>query len=247
MKPVCIWLLGAAAALLWAGPAQAAIMIDDFITQQTVAANPVTTVAGSSIAAPEAIGGERDLLVQFVSGLSSLSLASNPFSGELLISDSGATVKGVSHVVWDGADGNPLVLDPTGLGGVNLTVGGNNAFEFNVLFADLVGSIVMRVYDASDATGGTWSEGVLVLPGSIFVPTDLLLPFASLTTFGPNGAASLANVGALMMTIDNTVTGSLDVAIGHIHVVPEPSALLLAGLGLVGLAGLARRRKLAQA
>jgi hypothetical protein len=46
-----------------------------------------------------------------------------------------------------------------------------------------------------------------------------------------------------MMTIDNTVTGSLDVAIGKIEVVPEPSTVFLAGLGLLGLAGLARRRQ----
>jgi hypothetical protein len=243
MKPVRTWLLGAMAVLSLAGPAKAAILIDDFITQQSVSANPVTTVAGSSVAAAEALGGERDLLVTFVSGFSSLSLASNPFSGELLISDSGATVKGRSEVVWDGVDGDPFAVDPTGLGGVDLTTAGNNAFQFNVLFADLVGSIVFRVYDASDATGGTWSEGVLPLPGSIFVPVDLLLPFASLTTVGPNGAANLANVGALMMTIDNTVTGSLDVAIGKIEVVPEPSTAFLAGLGLLGLVGLARRRK----
>lgn len=242
MKLVRTWLLGAAAVLLLTGPAKAAILIDDFITTQTVSANPVTTVNGSAALAPEAIGGERDLLVEFVSGFTSLSLASNPFSGELLISDSGATVKGRSTVIWDGKDGDPKVIDPTGLGGVDLTVGGNNAFEFNVLFADLVGSVVFRVYDASDATGDTWSEGTLALPGGVFAPVDLFLPFASLTTVGPNGAASLANVGALTMLIDNTTTGSLDVAIGDIYAVPEPSTLLLAGLGLVGLVGLARRR-----
>jgi hypothetical protein len=217
-------------------PAQAAsILIDDFITSQSVTATAGAPTASSSIAAAEAIGGERDISVEMVSGFTSLVLSVNPFGGELLVHDSGASVLGSSTVVWDGLDGDPTALDPTGLGGVDLTSGGMlDSFRLSYLLADLTGEVTMTVYDASDATGDTWSQVTMLLPGGIFAPVDVDAAYTDFATVGPNGAADFSNVGAISMTISNTSTGSLDVLLKRVECVPEPSAGIITLLGIAG-------------
>jgi hypothetical protein len=216
-------------------PVQAAIMIDDFITFQEITATASVPTASSSVAAPEVIGGERDMSVSLVSGFTTLSLSVNPFGGDLLVHDSGASVIGSSTIVWDGPDGDPTALDPTGLGGVDLTDGGMlDKFRLSYLLADLTGEVTMTVYDASDATGDTWSQTTMILPGGIFAPVDVDAAYTDFATAGPNGAASFNNVGAISMSIANTSTGSLDVLISRVQCVPEPSAGILSMLGIGG-------------
>jgi hypothetical protein len=214
----------------WGSP----IMIDDFLTPQSVTGTANTPNAFSSVAAPEAIGGERDMEVHLMGGFTSLSLSSNPFGGELLVHDSGATVTGMSTTVWDGVDGSSAI-NYSGLGGVDLLTG-QDAVQLDFVVADLTGSISLTIYDASDATGATSSAATFSLPGGIFTPTQVLLPFTDFTTLGANGAANFANVGAIKLDISNDTTGSLDVIIGRISVVPEPGSItlaLVAGLMMV--------------
>jgi hypothetical protein len=215
-------------------PADAApILIDDFITPQEVTATAGAPNASSSIAAAEAIGGERDISVDMASGFTSLSLSINPFGAELLVHDSGASVLGSSMVVWDGPDGDPTSLDPMGLGGIDLTGGGLlSAFRLSYLSIDLTGEVTMTVYDASDATGDTWSQLTMILPGGVFAPLAVDAAYADFTTVGLNGAASFSNVGAISMKIANNTTGSLDVLLQRVECVPEPSAGLLSLLGM---------------
>jgi hypothetical protein len=225
-------------ALMLHRPTDAAtILIDDFITVQSATATAGSPVGSSTIAAPEAIGGERDMHADLVGGNTSLSINSNPFGGEILIHDSGTAVTGFSMIVWDGLDGDPATIDPTGLGGIDLTSGGlNNAIRMTEFLADLTGTISLTVFDASDATGDTWSRAVLALPGGIFSPVDMDVLFTDFTVVGANGAASFTNVGAISMEIKNLTTGSLDVQMGSISAVPEPSSgllWLLGGLGAV--------------
>ncbi|MCA9214400.1 MAG: PEP-CTERM sorting domain-containing protein [Planctomycetales bacterium] len=224
--------------LIFTGPASAStILIDDFVTPQSVTATASSPVAFSSVPAPEAIGGERDMELSLTGGFTSLSLSSNPFGGELLVHDSGATVTGSSVAVWDGPDANSAI-NYTGLGGVDLSTG-LDAFMLNGLIADLAGEISVTVFDASDATGGTSSTSTLSLPGGMLVPTDVALPYASFTLAGINGAADFANIGAIRLAISNETSGSLDVLIGSITAVPEPSSALglitacFAGLGML--------------
>lgn len=221
------------------------IVIDDFTTTQSAVATASSPIASSSTMAPEAIGGERDMLVNLTGGFTSLSLNSNPFGGELLIHDSGATVTGYSLTVWDGIDMNAGTIDYDGLGGVDLTMGGMlNRFALSFLSADLAGSINLTVYDASDMTGNTWSSAEFLLPGSIFSPTDVDVMFSSFTDIGPNGAADFTNVGAISMMIQNESSGSLDVLLSSVSVVPEPTGIvtLLMG-GLLTLGRLRRSRR----
>lgn len=222
----------------------ATIVIDDFMTSQSAVATAGSPIASSSIAAPEALGGERDMLVDLISGPTALSLSVNPFGGELLIHDSGAAVQGSSMTVWDGMDGDPTAIDPTGLGGVDITGGGlNDALRLSYVLADLTGVVTLTVYDASDASGATWSRAIVNLPGGIFAPVDIDVPFTDFSTVGVNGAASFSNVGAISLQIANTSTGSLDVLLSRISTVPEPATGLLVLCGLVGAIGVANTRR----
>jgi hypothetical protein len=223
----------------------ATIMIDDFVTQQSSLATAAAPANSSTASAPEAIGGERDMQVALISGKTALSLNVNPFGGELLIHDSGAQVRGYSLTVWDGMDMDPIALDPAGLGGLDLTDGGrNDKIRLSQVTADLTGSMLLTVYDSSDASGNTWSQAVVALPGGIFASADIDVPFTNFTNVGAGGAASFANVGAISMRIENTTTGSLDVEMASIFAVPEPAACLLATFGLLGLLIPLRRRSL---
>jgi hypothetical protein len=213
----------------------ATIMIDDFVTVQSALATAGSPVGSSTLAAPEAIGGERDMHADLISGNTALSVTVNPFGGEILVHDSGTAVKGFSLIVWDGPDGDPTVIDPDGLGGVDLTSGGlNDSIRLSSVLADLTGTLSLTVFDAADATGNTWSRVVMNLPGGIFAPVDIDVPLANFTVVGSNGAASFSNVGAISMEIENVTTGSLDVQMASISAVPEPSSVLLALLGGLG-------------
>jgi hypothetical protein len=183
--------------------------------------------------------------VDMISGPTALSLIVNPWGGELLVHDSGASVQGSSMTVWDGPDGDPLALDPTGLGGVDLSAGGLDAFRLSYVLADLTGNVSLTVYDASDPTGNTWSKADVSLPGGIFAPVDIDVPFTDFTTVGLNGPASFSNVGAIALQITNSTNGSLDVLMSKVSVVPEPATGLLTLLGLAGtLIPLRGRRRL---
>jgi large repetitive protein len=84
--------------------------IDSFVTPQTVIGPfPVGTVASSSQVAPEALGGERDLIGVMTAGASFDSVTVSSGNNRLLFFPTfGAT--GTYTIVWDGQDGNASVL-----------------------------------------------------------------------------------------------------------------------------------------
>jgi hypothetical protein len=217
----------------------ATIMIDDFVTPQSVAVTASSPTGSSIVAASEVLGGERDMKLALTSGFTSLSLSSNPFGGEFLVHDSGATVRGISSIIWDGPDGSDNI-DFGGLGGVDIGTG-NTAFVLAGVVADLSGTISLIVYDAGDAAGDTWSQADYTLPTSILSPTDLVIPFSDFTFHGAGGAADLTNVGAIEFQIENITTGSLDVILDSVSVVPEPSSLWLSLVGWFSLLLIKRR------
>jgi large repetitive protein len=177
--------------------------IDGFTTPQTVtAAMPVGTTSVAAAAAPEALGGERDMSATLVGGQTgdSVTLAAN--SGILAI-DAGFNALGRYQVVWDGADNNASVLNPTGLrvggSGVDLTEGGTTAFlELSGLADKAGGTLRVRVY--TDATN--YSQATVTLGAS--GGQSALLSLA--TDFTPAGGtgANFTNVGAIELTVETT-------------------------------------------
>lgn len=178
-------------------------VIDAFTTPQTVAAVlPAGSTVVSSVAAPEALGGERDMSATLVSGQTGDSAAMSAGSGILTI-DSGLNALGRYQVVWDGADQNASALNPTGLRtggqGVDLTEGGVNAFLELAGAADKAGGTArVRVYtDASNYSQATVPLGVGGAPSN-------LLSLASDFTPAGGAGANFANVGAIELLVETT-------------------------------------------
>ncbi|MES2048959.1 MAG: PEP-CTERM sorting domain-containing protein [Pseudomonadota bacterium] len=167
----------------------------------------------------------------------------------------------------------PGALNYTGLGGVNLTagcgVGPCKIFNALINSADLGFNYQIGIYtDASNYTlldSGTLfgiGDGLFDTPGPYNANYDFDwfalssgnynlggLPF-TITKVG--SGANLTNVGAIEFVMFNTgvcyqsgitCSASVDLEIDSLTTVPEPTSLLLFGLGLVGLASLRRRKQ----
>lgn len=163
-------------------------------------------IGSSSVVATGVIGMERDLVVELTSATGGVSLNANAFNLELLEFNSSTTAAGRGAVVWDGTDGDPLTVDPTGLGGIDLTDSGvSNGFRA-IAGADQNGvTLTVRVH--TDATSS--SEGTIAVANTGGAATDALyIPFSDFTqSGGAANPADFANVGAVEFVI-NGVTAA---------------------------------------
>ncbi len=197
--------------------------IDEFTTIQIATdiettGSPVVTIESDTRSAPEAIGGERDLFVDWTGGGSGeVSLKVNPFGKDVLQFDTSASARGDRVIVWDGQDGDPYTVDYTGLN-TDLTEGGDLTGLQLLVWADHGGGEVeIRIY--SDESN--FSVATALIPettsgdGSDVSPVDLL--------FAPDGSgrdiflpvggagADFTNVGAIALEIFDTAgTVSVD-------------------------------------
>jgi hypothetical protein len=224
-------------------PAEGIVVIDDFNASYSLTIPGTTPGVTSLFAASgtaEAIGGERDIYIERTTSnsgavsmdvsqslASQLSYASAPFtSGNLLL-------------VYDGMD-NSSILNPTGLGGIDITQSGVNTGIFLRSASDLGSSITFSIYTDADR----WS--MLTMPiaaNPSFAFTDYFATFTTFTNMGSMGGADFMNVGAISLLLDGSTAGT-DVSIETVvATVPEPgSCLLLFSAGLM----LLFRRKSAQ-
>lgn len=175
--------------------------IDSFdLTPQAVSASAPNPISFSAVAAPEAIGGERELYVAYSSGVGSIGHSISTSTGFLQFGAFAGTM-GVRTVTWDGADGDED-LDRTGLGGLDLTVNPNNTGIPNSGLA---------VSFRGDIPGGTLTLIVYSGPGGLHesrvtrnIPTTLTNEVISFSEFV---GADFTDVGAIVME----VSGSSDV------------------------------------
>ncbi|MDZ4852784.1 MAG: SdrD B-like domain-containing protein [Pirellulaceae bacterium] len=168
--------------------------IDTFnTTTQTVSVSFPTGPQTSSLAASEAIGGERDLLVSATAGTVSLE-ADNPSTTNALEVILDPSSNGQRIVSYDGVDGDAGVLNTTGLGGIDLTSGGTAAGVTLAIGSDLTGSnMIVRIH-----SGGNSSTLTLPIPATSGATPSATLefPFASFTTATGTGA-NFTSVGAI--------------------------------------------------
>ncbi|HYO24428.1 MAG TPA: SdrD B-like domain-containing protein, partial [Lacipirellulaceae bacterium] len=190
--------------------------IDEFDSFQKVEASPPPDSAGVSSTKADAtvLGGERDFRVEITGGTDEFSSVSLISAGGLLRLASGAMVTGNATIVWDGQDGNPNAINPTGLGGLDFTKDGPNRMTGIRLSvgADHPNSVVkLRIY--SDATH--WSEFTTTVPESTggAIDKQVVFDFANPSSSG-GGGADFTKVGAIELTFVgvNAVDAQISVA-----------------------------------
>ncbi len=173
----------------------------DTATGPTIDSFPAGTPVEESFNAPDAIGGERELVAELTAGMTDDIVSIRTVTGRLLVNpDFGAI--GRYAVIWDGdGDAPGGGVDPTGLGGVDLTevngvtgLGQGFALE-DVAFDQAGATIRLRVY--TDA--GSSSQAVLTdIPA--LVTNNFFVNFDDFNTLSGNGA-DFTNVGAIEMEI----------------------------------------------
>jgi hypothetical protein len=161
-------------------------VIDNFQTNQTSLTLAAPGADGST-AAGSMLGAERDLRIQLTSG--------GPMSaGASLGTFHLAQASGSSSVIeisWDGADGDASTLNSSGLGGINLSAGSQNAFLLGLHALDQSVDLTLTVY-----SGANSSVLTLPLPGGLVAPQFISLPFNAFV-----GTANFASVGAIKLAI----------------------------------------------
>ncbi len=209
-KLICAFLslsLATAFVLVPAASAQNMVVIDDFTAAQATIS--LTSPAGdgtstSSSVAGGMVGGERDLIISLVSaGLAGNGVSA--FVGSTLFNYSqDPSVVASGAIQWDGADGSDM-LDPSGLGGVDLTnTGLQDAIQIDVFFDDTPIDLDLEIF--TDA--GNSSTVALSVPGLIFVPTSYIVPYSALATNLGVGA-DLTDVGAVTLSFSSLAAPDL--------------------------------------
>ncbi len=201
--------IGAAALLLPAAPAAAALgggtptVVDTFSTTQsalTLTFPPAGTTASSSVSGGGILGGHRNIEVALNGGVIASNQLSAVVSSGFFSYSQDATITGTGTLTWDGA--STSTVNPTGLGGVDLTAGGSqDALYLGVVFDDLPVNVTLTVW--SDA--GRSSRATITLPGLIFSTTPYVLPYSSFTPFS-GGGADFSDVGAIRLEVGSAVT-----------------------------------------
>ncbi|MHC4695111.1 MAG: PEP-CTERM sorting domain-containing protein [Planctomycetota bacterium] len=226
-------LASAALIVFFCGVRANAGFIDKFDTHQIVVVNSGIPIDGNVTSGADIVGVEREIGLVWLSGPNDIVLEPDAGGTGLLNLSVGADTSGNGAIVWDGADGSPL-LDPTGLGGIDLTGGGMDRIGIDVVFDDLPVDLVLQVY--TDAAN--WSQALVQLPGGIAVPVRMDALYSAFNVVAGSGA-DFSNVGAIVLAVDN-MDPATDLQIDLIEWIPEPATLGLLALG--GLALLRRRR-----
>ncbi|MGR5070227.1 PEP-CTERM sorting domain-containing protein [Vibrio sp. PNB23_22_6] len=223
-----------------------AVIIDDFDNPDAIGVNYVqdTTVDDSGSGNPSEatyddplgiLGGERDLWVKLLDNPEgSLTGVALSVAAGSLSYGTGSSVVAEGKIQYDGNDNDAVNIDTAGLGSVDLTLNGGDAFLLDVIDTDLGFTFGVQVWSALGtetdtvvytASGAT--TGLAALAFSDFVGVDFTDVSAIEFTINTNGKAGQADI---------------DFSIGSVVSVPEPASIAFFGAGLLGL-GLLRRRK----
>ncbi len=226
------------------------LMIDTFTNAQLVTADPLTTIATSTISDPasQVLGTERDIHVTLMSGVGEVEARSNAWGVEVLQYDTSAGVVGRGVVTWDGIDLSASLTPSLGLGDVDLTDGGESTGFIMKLGIDATGAsdkLKMRIFTDSATE---YAEAMMSWP----VTDGSASSFAYLPFSEFSGAATLDRVNAIQLwlgegakSVDAQIDyiGTLGPVVQDFAVVPEPAGVALVLFGLLGIAWGLRSRQ----
>jgi len=181
----------------------------------------------------EAIGGYRDVGIQWISGnRSDVEVFTDHDEPGLSFSQNCG--QAIAKVTWDGARSpNHLSFSLD----ADLTLDRADDFLFDI--AEVTGNgmgLTMMVYTNANRV----SEFTSVVKAG--TSGALKIPYSSFTPVGCRGAADFSNVGAIVLELDGMGHTGSDITIDSIRTSsPEPSTLVLAAIGATAFLGLRRR------
>jgi hypothetical protein len=183
-------------------------LVDDFdgVPQTIDARSPGANPTESSVADSHAMGGTRDLTARVTTALGQTTLSSNLLTNPSSLASMSANNSTSDYVVtWDG-DRDPQTVDYVGLGGRDLTDGGDStALRLLIGVDQPLQSLTMRVYSEANR----WSEATVALADTGGLPTaEVVIPYAGGFTAGGTGPADFTNVGAIQLAYRATELGA---------------------------------------
>lgn len=211
-----------------------ASIIDDFNDSQALSANSAApNDSGSALGGM--LGGQRDVVADWLAGTNAIDVDVNAFGSSLLSVSLGADTMATASVEYCGI----------GCGGMSadLTAGGANAFGLAIPFDDLPVDIQIVAMSAGGSSALTHNSG-----GGIFAPTNMTFAYGDFGVTSGAGA-NFSDIESLQLNITPLFPGT-DLQIDFLETfiipgpsVPEPSTYAMAALGLIGLGFITRRRR----
>jgi uncharacterized repeat protein (TIGR01451 family) len=186
------------------------VLIDHFEDEQLLTAQlppDGTAQVNSSVVAPGAVGGHRQVVVQVVSGTSTAIVAVDANGNSLFSYAEGPATRGIATAFWDGVAGDHATVHPTGLGGVDLTGEGvQDSFVINIPASDVPAVQTLIVYSSASNA----SQVQIPVP---FFARDLqqrveFSDFVPLPGFSP---ADFTNVGAVVFELSKDPAPNFDI------------------------------------
>lgn len=181
----------------------AQVTLDAFATAQGPVADPGSPSSTVALGAPALLVPERDLALRRIAGSGTVTAE---VAADELAMTAPASARGELQIAWDGADGDAGNLDTTGLGGLDLTGGGQQGgFRLTIEEASAGSYLLLTVYQ--DAT--RVSRAARVLP-AISSPRQVIIDFGELVAApGAADLADLTQVGAITLQLGSGAAAAI--------------------------------------
>jgi hypothetical protein len=191
------FVVGVLIALATVTTAQAQVTIDSFTTNQaTLSAPPDASSAVTGGA--DIVGTRRGIAVRNLLGAGPTTAGVAGGNLTVLVTATTPDSRGEARLSWDG-DTNPNVLNPSGLGSVNLTTANAGGLRVRVTSSSAArAELAFTVHSGS----GNSSRASRLLP-LIAAPTEIFVPFGEFIVVAGTGANFTA-VGAIELTVRAT-------------------------------------------